>query len=300
MSFDYGLGRTNIDLSNGIRYGVISTHSLDASFWESVENDYGPPSCPKCGSENLVSGDAVTDDDAEEGYEPYRGRSCVGDHWCESCRIYFDHEDATPDDPIGWNLFEVENGETVFHAVDCLDSDVMVLKSRYYTFAPFCSPCVPGAGNLDSTSDNMLAFVRTSLRRIGHADLSGPDDFVPFGVKTYCPDKLYFSKGACPYPYWSVETNELAYVPEHEPEEEIGHARQAVLERQEADDVSELTVIKLEALRTMPIEEPSSDVIDEIVKAYRGENGIPASELGVAGEEFLHDDWETQKRNEDQ
>ncbi len=37
-----------------------------------------------------------------------------------------------------------------YKIINCLDFDLMILKSPYYTFAPECSPCVPCAGNLDS------------------------------------------------------------------------------------------------------------------------------------------------------
>lgn len=126
---DYGMGRTNIDTASGIRYGVISQHSVGSQLYDEQEFDY-----PK---------------DADEDTEP-----------------------------IGWHI---EDGE--YAMTDCLDSDVMVLKSPYYTFACYCSPCVPGAGNLDSAD--------------------------PQGVKTYCLGHDWFEDGAAPYPVYRVDTNEL-------------------------------------------------------------------------------------------
>ena len=46
---DYGMGRTNIDPETGIRYGVISQHSIMPEAMEDMEPDYGLPTCPECG-----------------------------------------------------------------------------------------------------------------------------------------------------------------------------------------------------------------------------------------------------------
>ena len=41
MGIDYGMGRTNIDKSNGIRFGVISMHEVSQFWSEDSEADYG-------------------------------------------------------------------------------------------------------------------------------------------------------------------------------------------------------------------------------------------------------------------
>ena len=41
-----------------------------------------------------------------------------------------------------------------FLAKDCLQNDWVVLESPFITRAQFCSPCVPGAGNLDSPCES--------------------------------------------------------------------------------------------------------------------------------------------------
>lgn len=249
---DYGLGQTNIDHSTGIRYGCISTHSLSPYFWDDVEHDYGPPTCPVCGND---ADNPSENPDYNGAVKPYREHSCA-DHFCKDCLVYFSSEDAFPEEPLRWSLDEFVDSVHVTQVIDCLDSDALVLKSRYYTFAPFCSPCVPGAGNLDSVSDTDVTEIARSTRNavIGEA----PKMLSLFGVKTYCLDKSFFENEACPYPYWSVETHELVYCP--------GDPTPA-----EGDSLEE----KTSALRSMPIEEPSDDVIDEIVRAYRGENGLP-------------------------
>ncbi len=62
----------------------------------------------------------------------------------------------------------------------CLDSDLIIIKSAYYTFAQYCSPCVPGAGNLDHPT--------------------------PEGCKCYCLGSDWFDNAKAPYPVFSVET----------------------------------------------------------------------------------------------
>jgi hypothetical protein len=89
--------------------------------------------------------------------------SGCGDYACTLCRILFDSSEAYGDDPIG---FKLEDDD--YTAVDCLDSDVMILRSPYYTYAPFCSPCVPGAGNLDSIQDERIDSTCPKTLCFGH------------------------------------------------------------------------------------------------------------------------------------
>lgn len=168
---DYGLGQTNIDLKTGIRYGVISQGSICQAWADTAEPDYGKATCPKCGNEAQDFGDYEGDVDAFT-----RSHGC-DDYLCEPCQYVFDSSEAFGDEPSGWS---VDDGE--YKMIDCLDSDVMVLESPYYTFAEYCSPCVPGAGNLNSTG--------------------------PHGVKTYCLDHDWFDDGKAPYPVYSVETGQ--------------------------------------------------------------------------------------------
>jgi hypothetical protein len=175
---DYGMGRTNIDHATGIRYGVISMHSMADWFFDEYEPQYGEPTCPKCGGS---AADSFKEQDTEsEEYEQY-GHGCA-DYVCHSCKHTLDSADVFPEEPIGHEL----NADG-YHAVDCLDSDVMLLASPFYTYAPYCSPCVPGAGNLDGAT-------------------SGTDG--QFGnVKTYCFGHDWFDGGKAPYRVFRVADN---------------------------------------------------------------------------------------------
>lgn len=169
---DYGLGRTNIDYATGIRYGVIAQNSVLQAWADSAEADYGPPTCPKCGN------DACEFDLDKHGeYDNASGYlTKVSDYACEACEVTIASEDAYGDEPVGWHY----SGDG-YELTDCLDSTIFVLKSPFYTLAVYCSPCVPGAGDLDNASED--------------------------GVKTYCLGHDWFEEGKAPYTVFSVETN---------------------------------------------------------------------------------------------
>lgn len=168
---DYGMGTSNINHATGVRYGVISQHSVSQAWCDSAEPDYGKPTCPKCGNEAKDYGDTDGDFEHEGG--------CT-DYACEQCKISFDSQDAFGDEPQSWNY--EDDGYTL---TDCLDSDIFILDSPYYTFAPFCSPCVPGAGNTDDAEDQ---------------DESN-------GVKTYCLGHDWFDEKKAPYRIFRVSDN---------------------------------------------------------------------------------------------
>lgn len=174
VGIDYGMGCTNRDPENGIRFGVISQNSVSQAWSDSAEPDYGKPTCPKCQS------DAMEYLAIHEPFEQYRAHGCA-DYACEDCEITFDSSEAFPDEPQGWS-YKNEG----YDLTDYLDSDIFVVKSPYYTHTQFCSPCVPGAGNLNSPDTD--------------------------GVKTYCLDHDWFENGKAPYPVYDVATDALVEV----------------------------------------------------------------------------------------
>jgi len=174
---DYGLGSVNIDRETGIRFGVIAQADVMQAWADSAEPDYGEPTCPECGAEGIVPLTELSDDIDADAFEQWREYDCA-DYACEHCRLTFDSENVFCEEAIGWN-YEGDG----YEATDCLDGDIMILKSPFYTLAMFCSPCVPGAGNLNSASDD--------------------------GVESYCFGHDWFEDGVAPYPVYSVETGEL-------------------------------------------------------------------------------------------
>lgn len=165
---DYSLGMSNFDRSTGIHYGVISQHSVSPYVFDSdVEYEYPDPCC-ECGC-TLI--EAPNDDDY---------------YVCESCHNVYTKDSCVFDEmePIGWNISEEK-----VDAHNCLDSDVIVTRSEYFTYAKYCSPCVPGACSLDSPVDN-------------------PQQGDP---RCFCLPKEWFDNDAVPYDVYSVKTGELLY-----------------------------------------------------------------------------------------
>lgn len=169
---DYGMGMTNIDRENGIRFGVINTNAetLTEWFWESVEADYGPPTCGKCGNEAVEY-----DSDTHDSYK--HGRGCA-DYACEHCERVFGSDDAFGDEPNGHTI----DDDGVIATVDGYN-DVFITKSPYYTRAAFCSPCAPGACHLENPDDD--------------------------GEKAYCLGHDWFRDKTAPYPVYRVDNDEL-------------------------------------------------------------------------------------------
>lgn len=117
IGIDYGMGKSNINLETGIRYGVIPMHATFncGDFMEAVWADIDHEDDCETMLDELKNSDLCTcgANDAESVILGYR-------YDCE-----------------GYHLSQ--NGE---------DGDIFVLESPYYTLACFCSPCAPGAGYL--------------------------------------------------------------------------------------------------------------------------------------------------------
>lgn len=190
---DYGRGLANVDNANGIRYGVISSHSLEPeAISDAMANgaDYGPATCPMCGNEAAGNtSDCIECDNA--GFDMLRA-----DYHCHGVRcgkanptkfdgqsfaIYCFSSDMAfgDDEPQGWT-----HEQDGYVLTNCLDSDVFVIKSPYYTYAQFCSPCVPGACNLDHPVK--------------------PEGFLKGHPKTYCLGPDWFEDGIAPYRMFKV------------------------------------------------------------------------------------------------
>jgi hypothetical protein len=178
MGIDYGMGKVNIDLETGIRYGVISQNSVSGEALNDMESDYGPPICPKCDNAAVNIGDDSVVELNLDGEGWTKAQCDWEDFVCIDCKYVFGTESAYGEEPIG--QYYDQDG---YKLTDCLDSDIMVILSPYYTYAQFCSPCVPGAGSLDSPC--------------------------PDGIKTYCLGHDWFEDSRAPYPVYKVSDNSL-------------------------------------------------------------------------------------------
>lgn len=164
---DYGMGRANIDRDSGIRYGTISEHSLSSWVMGEAEPVYPEDvevECPECG-ETWSTTNLCPDDEQE----------------CPHCGHEDRYRDLDHVEPIDWDYGGAAEGYRTEHSE--LLCCVFFLKSPYKTRGSFCSPCAPGAVDLDSPCED--------------------------GEWAYCPGHDWFEEGKAPYPVYSVETGEL-------------------------------------------------------------------------------------------
>lgn len=175
---DYGLGRTNIDLATGIRFGVIPQHEVGEAWYDSAEAEYGPPTCGHCGHEAdelSAFGDTFADG-IPEGWktEPHE----CDEYACTRCERVFGSESAFGDDPIAW----AHSADGI--VAECGGSgDIFITKSPYFTHAAFCSPCAPGACYLMSPVED--------------------------GPRAYCFPHSWYEDGRAPYPVYRVSDGAL-------------------------------------------------------------------------------------------
>jgi len=151
----------NYDEKTGIHFGAISQNSVLQAWADSAEAVYPPPVCPVCSGsvKNL-----------EEGQDP---ELVDAEYYCANCDQFHTAEDCLPEEPGGYQYI----GEG-YEAISILDTDILLVKSPYYTLARPCSPCVPNAGNLNSTESGY--------------------------IKTYCFGPDWFEDNKAPYPIYDV------------------------------------------------------------------------------------------------
>lgn len=111
--------------------------------------------------------------------------------WCDSSEPYYSCEDCeleqgsdecfdTDCDLSSW-YFNDEG----YEAETCFDgTEIMIMKSPYFTWGTFCSPCAPGAINIDVPGSDGIA---------------------------YCFGHDWFDEGKAPYKVFSVETGKQIF-----------------------------------------------------------------------------------------
>ena len=118
---DYGNGKCNIDLNIGVRYGVISFNSISPDALDDIYTLGRNVSYDNYIRE--LEAQNKTEDEIEELTEFYESDN----------DIYEYKED-------GYEIVTSELG-------------LYVINSPYTTNCKFCSPCCPGAGDLDNYLD---------------------------------------------------------------------------------------------------------------------------------------------------
>lgn len=146
----------NFDETTGIRYGVISPHSISPFALDDIYQkgtdphyEYGKTELLKdlkqfC-EDHYLNFDNINTDSFEDEYnESYSGND---DGQC-------DYSDKEYDLHVSGDNF-----------------GIFVMKSPYYTYCRNCSPCAPGAGNLDSPMTSYDGPVSSNYDRalcLGH------------------------------------------------------------------------------------------------------------------------------------
>lgn len=136
-----------------IRYGIISIHRVTQAWCDESETEYP---CEDC------------------DYWDKEEEDCWGENaYCEPSGHYVKTDECTA----------YQNHDSL---------DITVVKSIYFTYAQFCSPCAPGACHLE----NPVSPEYTDNR-------------------TYCfgPDWFDEYLDPCPYEVWEVKTGKKIYTP---------------------------------------------------------------------------------------
>ena len=172
----------NIDLETGIRYGVISQRSCSGDALDDILSRGTDLAWKKALTEALADARQEAESRGEDldDLDEDRIADRLSDNWESDIRTY---------------LYDVDG----YQVTGCLSSDLMVMRSPYYTFAQFCSPCVPGAGNLDNPFSPLAA-------QISPAEIETMATAMGF-PRVYCLGPDWFETGKAPYPCFLVKTN---------------------------------------------------------------------------------------------
>lgn len=136
----------NRDPLTGIRYGIISLRSLGEFAWEELESHGTDQDFEEFRSELSAKVRAAVAEALEDF--PERFQRIVADAACEQAASECgEHYQQPSDNP----RLHYEHDGYVLQVTG--DGNLFVIKSPFVTNAQFCSPCVPGAGNLDSPCD---------------------------------------------------------------------------------------------------------------------------------------------------
>jgi hypothetical protein len=200
---DYSNGRANVDVKNGIHYGVINSNKLGEGAWDDV----------------YANGENLDYSDAMEELKQNLSRSIKS--------VLEDYSSSFDADEIAESIiedldFDVEStGDCTryFYKDDkvefnvCSDGDIFVTKSKFYSLSCYCSPCAPGAGSLGSEGS----------------------------VKTYCLGPDWYSKTDVPYRIFDVENGcELGQTYLMVSEHKTGSIKTMIIENEESLDLEVL------------------------------------------------------------
>lgn len=215
---DYGLGQSNIDKSTGIRFGVVAQNSCHPEAVEDIFQNGTDVAFAQAKKDFLdvvverihhwfnnhsflnvdekkqrakfkeivleglknCAGSSLSERVAEDTTENW-GKTSERDEIIQDAQAAVDnHFGDHYESDGGLNDYTYEKDG--YQLTGCLQTDLFIIKSKFYSYAQFCSPCVPGAGNLDSPM--------------------GPETGAP---RCYCLGHDWFEHDKAPYRVWRVE-----------------------------------------------------------------------------------------------
>jgi len=131
----------NYDEKTGIRYGVISPHNISSwSLDEIYQNGTDPQY--ESGKQEIIKNLNTVFEIA--GIRSDDHKTVITD---EIIQEYSDHYESD-----GSGIMDYSDSEYDLH-VSGDNFGIFVMKSPYYTFCRGCSPCAPGAGDLNNPID---------------------------------------------------------------------------------------------------------------------------------------------------
>lgn len=208
---DYGLGGTNIDKETGIRFSIIPQNYLNDDALDSIYNgrDLGYESAEQ-EIKNKIRG--AIEDYFSDWKDTNGGKSRLD----QAVEDAFDVLDGWAEGLECSGPYRYEKDGYILRTTDY--NELWVLKSPYFTYAQFCSPCAPGACHLEhpleaeefevteedvKTGNNISPYSKKPLP-------SGPykSHSAHLNNKCYALGPDWFKDGECPYDLFLVSNGE--------------------------------------------------------------------------------------------
>ena len=160
---------SNYDEKTGIAYGVISPHALNGDVLNDIYAN-GNDSHYENGKEELIDDLKAFCENHDIRFDRINTDSFI-DEFSDS---YQGNDDGQCD--YSDNDYELHVSGDGF--------GIFVMKSPYYTYCRKCSPCAPGAGDLNTPVDIVGLEIESNR-----------------GQKAYCLDKSFFDDEYAKIPY---------------------------------------------------------------------------------------------------
>jgi hypothetical protein len=168
---------SNYDEKTGISYGVISPHALNGCALQDLYDQGTDPHYESSKEEFTTDLKNVLD---RFGFSVGQ----IDEVLSPAIDIFNESFDSCGDGQRDYS-----DSEYTLH-ISGDNFGIFVIKSPYYTYCRKCSPCAPGAGDLNNPLE---------IEGIEVLDIND---------RAYCLDKSYFDDGTAPYRVFRVDNDE--------------------------------------------------------------------------------------------